>query len=73
MLVVSLCFEEDVGSVEGLDILEKWEELGVAAPLDSDSDEVVISWKDIRERPQWGHLVAMWHYRREARAASAGS
>ena len=40
-LVVSLCFEEDVDPVEGLDILEKREELGEGAPLDS--DEVVIS------------------------------
>jgi len=40
-LVVSLCFEKDVDPVEGLDILEKREELGGAAPLDS--DEVVIS------------------------------
>jgi len=40
-LVVSLCFEEDVDPVEGLDILEKREEVGGAAPLDS--DEVVIS------------------------------
>jgi len=57
-----------VDPVESLDFLEKREELGGAAPLDS--NDVVIS---SGGRPRWGCLVAMWHHRRETRIGSAGS